>query len=181
MVAPARAFKQRPPCGFKRGMKLEAVDKRVPQLIRVATVEDVKDHMLKIRFDGWPENHAYWVDDDSPDIHPMGWCMKTGHPLEPPLTPDNLNDRPECGTYGCKGIGHVKGPKYATHNSASGCPYSPQNLHKVRQLADRLNLKHETCDFDDDVQDRPKLEKSRQNKKWKSLRNWRSHCFRRND
>lgn len=111
MVAPARAFKQRPPCGFKRGMKLEAVDKRVPQLIRVVTVEDVKDHMyvnsanllaskylngqkflkvschrLKIRFDGWPENHAYWVDDDSPDIHPMGWCLKTGHPLEPPLS-----------------------------------------------------------------------------------------------
>ncbi|XP_017878427.1 lethal(3)malignant brain tumor-like protein 3 isoform X2 [Ceratina calcarata] len=160
MVAPARAFKQRPPCGFKRGMKLEAVDKRVPQLIRVATVEDVKDHMLKIRFDGWPENHGYWVDDDSPDIHPMGWCMKTGHPLEPPLTPDNLNDRPECGTYGCKGIGHVKGPKYATHNSASGCPYSPQNLHKVRQLTDRLNLKHEICEFDDDLQDRPKLEKT---------------------
>lgn len=143
-------------------------------------------YRLKIRFDGWPENHAYWVDDDSPDIHPMGWCMKTGHPLEPPLSknflnifiplvflysyskyillppiaPDNLNDRPECGTYGCKGIGHVKGPKYATHNSASGCPYSPQNLHKVRQLADRLNLKHETCDFEDDVQDRPKLEKA---------------------
>ncbi|XP_033342769.2 lethal (3) malignant brain tumor isoform X2 [Megalopta genalis] len=160
MVAPARAFKQRPPCGFKRGMKLEAVDKRVPQLIRVATVEDVKDHMLKIRFDGWPENHAYWVDDDSPDIHPMGWCMKTGHPLEPPLTPDNLNDRPECGTYGCRGIGHVKGPKYATHNSASGCPYSPQNLHKVRQLSDRLNLKHETCDFEDDVLDKPKTEKT---------------------
>ncbi|XP_029049038.2 lethal(3)malignant brain tumor-like protein 3 isoform X1 [Osmia bicornis bicornis] len=160
MVAPARAFKQRPPCGFKRGMKLEAVDKRVPQLIRVASVEDVKDHMLKIRFDGWPENHAYWVDDDSPDIHPMGWCLKTGHPLEPPLTPDNLNDRPECGTYGCRGIGHVKGPKYATHNSASGCPYSPQNLHKVRQLSDRLNLKHETCDFEDDVQDKPKTEKT---------------------
>ncbi|XP_031835752.1 lethal (3) malignant brain tumor isoform X2 [Nomia melanderi] len=160
MVAPARAFKQRPPCGFKRGMKLEAVDRRVPQLIRVATVEDVKDHMLKIRFDGWPENHAYWVDDDSPDIHPMGWCLKTGHPLEPPLTPDNLNDRPECGTYGCRGIGHVKGPKYATHNSASGCPYSPQNLHKVRQLSDRLNLKHEACDFEDDVLDKPKIEKT---------------------
>lgn len=110
VVAPARAFKQRSACGFKRGMKMEAVDKRVPQLIRVVTVEDVKDHMLvfpiythvllstfhglivwslnrlKIRFDGWPENHAYWVDDDSPDIHPVGWCMKTGHPLEPPLS-----------------------------------------------------------------------------------------------
>lgn len=45
-AAPARAFKQRPPCAFKRSMKLEAVDKRVPQLIRVATVEDVKDHTL---------------------------------------------------------------------------------------------------------------------------------------
>lgn len=41
---------------------------------------------LKIHFDGWPENHAYWVDDDSTDIHPMGWCAKTGHPLEPPLS-----------------------------------------------------------------------------------------------
>lgn len=45
-AAPARAFKQRPPCAFKRGMKLEAVDKRVPQLIRVATVDDVKDHLF---------------------------------------------------------------------------------------------------------------------------------------
>jgi len=41
---------------------------------------------LKIKFDGWPDNHAYWVDDDSPDIHPVGWCAKTGHPLEPPLS-----------------------------------------------------------------------------------------------
>lgn len=86
VAAPARAFKQRPHCGFRRGMKLEAVDKRVPQLIRVASVEDVKDHMLKIRFDGWPENHAYWVDDDSTDIHPVGWCQKTGHPLEAPIS-----------------------------------------------------------------------------------------------
>ena len=45
VAAPARAFKQRSPSGFKRGMKLEAVDKRVPQVIRVSTVEDVKDHM----------------------------------------------------------------------------------------------------------------------------------------
>ncbi|XP_028049018.1 LOW QUALITY PROTEIN: lethal(3)malignant brain tumor-like protein 1 [Monomorium pharaonis] len=164
VAAPARAFKQRPPCAFKRGMKLEAVDKRVPQLIRVATVEDVKDHLLKIKFDGWPDNHTYWVDDDSPDIHPVGWCVKTGHPLEPPLTPDNLNDRPECGTYGCRGIGHVKGPKFATHNSASGCPYSPQNLNKMGQMPDRLNLSkgdsQEAYDYEEDLQEKIKLEKS---------------------
>ncbi|KAL0105487.1 hypothetical protein PUN28_016865 [Cardiocondyla obscurior] len=162
VAAPARAFKQRPPCAFKRGMKLEVVDKRVPQLIRVATVEDVKDHQLKIKFDGWPDNHAYWVEDDSPDIHPVGWCAKTGHPLEPPLTPENLNDRPECGTYGCRGIGHVRGPKFATHNSASGCPYSLQNLNKSGQMPDRLKNCdfHEAYDYEEDIHEKIKLEKT---------------------
>lgn len=84
--APVRAFKQRPACGFKKDMRLECVDKRVPQLIRVATVSDVKDHQIRISFDGWPDRYSYWVDDDSPDIHPVGWCQKTGHPIEPPLS-----------------------------------------------------------------------------------------------
>lgn len=78
------------------------------------------------------------------------------------IAPDNLNDRPECGMYGCRGIGHIKGPKYATHNSASGCPYSPQNLHKLKQMSDRLNfLKHESCEFEEDMQEpKSKLEKT---------------------
>lgn len=86
VAAPARAFKQRPPSGFRRGMKLECVDKRVPVLIRVATVDDVGEHQIRIKFDGWPDQYSYWTDDDSPDIHPMGWCQKTGHSLEPPLS-----------------------------------------------------------------------------------------------
>ncbi|KAJ4440108.1 hypothetical protein ANN_08242 [Periplaneta americana] len=90
VAAPARAFKQRPISGFRRGMKLECVDKRVPMLIRVATVDDVSEHQIRIKFDGWPDQYSYWIDDDSPDIHPMGWCQKTGHPLEPPLS-DNLS------------------------------------------------------------------------------------------
>lgn len=86
MAAPVRAFKQRPACGFRRGMRLECVDKRVPQLIRVATVDDVREHQIRISFDGWPDRYSYWVDDDSSDIHPVGWCQKTGHPIEPPLS-----------------------------------------------------------------------------------------------
>lgn len=150
IAAPSRVLKQRPPCGFKRGMKIEAVDKRVPQLVRVATIIDVKDHTLKIHFDGWPESHAYYVEDDSSDIHPQGWASKTGHPLEPPLTPEILNETTECGTPGCRGIGHIKGPKFAAHNSPSGCPYSPQNYKKIRITSDRLNVKHEIADYDDD-------------------------------
>lgn len=74
--------------------------------------------------------------------------------------PEHLNDRPECGTYGCRGIGHIKGPKFATHNSASGCPYSPQNLYKVRQTSDRLNLKQETSEFEEVTPEKSKVHKT---------------------
>lgn len=67
-------------------MRIECVDKRVPTLIRVATVDDVSDHQIRVRFDGWPDKYSYWVDDDSYDIHPPGWCQKTGHPIESPLS-----------------------------------------------------------------------------------------------
>lgn len=91
VAAPVRAFKQRPANGFKKGMRLECVDKRVPQLIRAATVLDVRDHQIRIAFDGWPDRYGYWVDDDSSNIHPVTWCQKTNHPLEPPLSMISLN------------------------------------------------------------------------------------------
>uniref|UniRef100_A0A8C9WZR8 L3MBTL histone methyl-lysine binding protein 1b n=1 Tax=Sander lucioperca TaxID=283035 RepID=A0A8C9WZR8_SANLU len=83
-AAPARAFKPRPPHGFQIGMKVEAVDKRNPMLIRVATIADTEDHRLKIHFDGWSSEYDYWVETDCPDLHPVGWCQKTGHPLQYP-------------------------------------------------------------------------------------------------
>ncbi|XP_066997858.2 lethal(3)malignant brain tumor-like protein 3 [Anabrus simplex] len=137
-AAPARAFKQRPSCGFRPGMKLECVDKWVPQVIRVATVEDVSEHQIKIMFDGWPDAYSYWVDDDSTDIHPVGWCQKTGHDLEPPLTPADMEIVPECLTRGCRGIGHIKGPKYSTHHTSATCPYAMENLQKDNLIVDRL-------------------------------------------
>lgn len=40
---------QRPPHGFLPSMRLEAVDRRNPRLIRVATVIDVDEQRLKVR------------------------------------------------------------------------------------------------------------------------------------
>ncbi|XP_028848929.1 lethal(3)malignant brain tumor-like protein 1 isoform X2 [Denticeps clupeoides] len=80
----ADAFKVRPPHGFQVQMKLEAVDKRSPALIRVATVQEVETHRIKIHFDGWSHVYDEWVDSDHPDIHPAGWCESTGHPLKAP-------------------------------------------------------------------------------------------------
>ncbi len=51
-------------------MKVEAVDKRNPILVRVATVVDVDSHRMLLHFDGWTDQYDYWVDDDSRDIHP---------------------------------------------------------------------------------------------------------------
>lgn len=44
----ALCFLQRPAHGFQTDMKLEAVDKRNPMLIRVATITDKDDYRLKV-------------------------------------------------------------------------------------------------------------------------------------
>uniref|UniRef100_A0A8C1IW04 L3MBTL histone methyl-lysine binding protein 3 n=1 Tax=Cyprinus carpio TaxID=7962 RepID=A0A8C1IW04_CYPCA len=132
LPAPARAFKVKPPHSFQLNMKLEVVDKRNPALIRVATVVDTDEHRLRIHFDGWTDEYDYWMDADSPDIHPAGWCAKTGHPLQPPISDG-------CPTPGCTGVGHIKGARYSGHHSAVGCPYSDINLNKDSVLPDRLS------------------------------------------
>ncbi|XP_072895429.1 lethal(3)malignant brain tumor-like protein 4 isoform X1 [Hemitrygon akajei] len=139
--APARAFKIRPSHGFQVNMKLEAVDKRNPMLIRVATVADTDDQRIKIHFDGWSHHYDYWLDADHPDLHPAGWCAKTNHPLQPPLNSQGFVAAPTpggCPTPGCIGVGHIKGARYTGHHSAFGCPYSELNMKKESIIHDRL-------------------------------------------
>ncbi|XP_047904051.2 lethal(3)malignant brain tumor-like protein 3 isoform X3 [Anser cygnoides] len=142
LPAPARAFKVKPSHGFQKNMKLEVVDKRNPVFIRVATIVDTDDYRIKVHFDGWDSIYDYWTDVDSPDIHPAGWCTKTGHPLQPPLSPLELVEALEhggCPTAGCKGVGHIKRARHIGHHSAVSCPYSEMNLNKESLLPDRLS------------------------------------------
>ncbi|XP_059582344.1 lethal(3)malignant brain tumor-like protein 2 isoform X1 [Alligator mississippiensis] len=74
--------------GFKAGMKLEAVDLMEPRLICVATVKRVVHRLLSIHFDGWDNEYDQWVDCESPDIYPVGWCELTGYQLQPPVAPE---------------------------------------------------------------------------------------------
>lgn len=71
--------------GFRVGMKLEAVDLMEPRLICVATVRRVVHRLLSIHFDGWDSEYDQWVDCESPDIYPVGWCELTGYQLQPPV------------------------------------------------------------------------------------------------
>ncbi|XP_073539914.1 lethal(3)malignant brain tumor-like protein 1 isoform X7 [Phyllobates terribilis] len=126
-AVPTRAFHTRPPHGFKAKMKLEAVDRRNPSLIRVASVVDVEECRIKVHFDGWSHLYDFWLDADHPDLHPVGWCQRTGHPLQTPLRHrDSPNLSPSaCVSLSCKGISHARGNKYSfQHRSAAlvKCP-----------------------------------------------------------
>lgn len=88
MVAPEDIF-QPEPTGpsenlFKVGQKLEAVDKKNPQLICCATVDAIKDDQIHVTFDGWRGAFDYWCSYDSRDIFPVGWCARSCHPMQPP-------------------------------------------------------------------------------------------------
>lgn len=65
-------------------MKLECIDIRNPVLVRVATVAEVDGHQIHVHFDGWSDEYDILVDDDCADVHPAGWCVRTGHSLMPP-------------------------------------------------------------------------------------------------
>ncbi|XP_046327550.2 lethal(3)malignant brain tumor-like protein 3 isoform X2 [Haliotis rufescens] len=140
-AVPARAFKPRPQVGFDPGMKVEVVDRRNPRLMRVATIAEAENYQVRIHFDGWSDVYDYYLEDDSLEIRPVGWCRKTGHVLEHPLSPSELASSPSqggCPTPGCRGVGHIKGAKYVGHHSAFGCPYSTMNMNKETTLQDRL-------------------------------------------
>jgi hypothetical protein len=65
-------------------MKLESVDLMDPKMICVATVVLVVDRLIKLNFDGWDSEFDQWVDFESCEIYPVGWCELVNYPLEPP-------------------------------------------------------------------------------------------------
>ncbi|XP_048575342.1 uncharacterized protein LOC116616629 isoform X2 [Nematostella vectensis] len=87
-VAPSQLFKKLKAHKFKAGMKVEAVDLENPSSICVATITNIVGRVLQLFFDG--QSRFQFVDVDSPDIYPIGWCHNTGHPL---LTPFGIMPR----------------------------------------------------------------------------------------
>lgn len=81
---PEKAFIRKRLQHFTVNMMIEIVDLVVPSIIRMAEVVDVKGNAIKVLYDGFDPKYAYWVEDNSPDIHPIGWCFKTNHPIEIP-------------------------------------------------------------------------------------------------
>ncbi|XP_036936791.1 lethal(3)malignant brain tumor-like protein 2 isoform X2 [Acanthopagrus latus] len=84
-AAPAHLFNaDYPGHSFSPNMKLEAVDLMEPRLVCVATVKRCVGRLLLIHFDGWEDEFDQWIDHQSPDIYPIGWCDLLGYPLQLP-------------------------------------------------------------------------------------------------
>lgn len=86
-AAPVKLFKDAFPYsrnGFRAGMKLEGIDPQHPSYFCVLSVVEVIGYRLRLHFDGYSENYDFWVNADSMDIFPAGWCEKFNHVLHPP-------------------------------------------------------------------------------------------------
>ena len=70
--------------GFKTNMKLEAVDKKNPDLTCVASINNVIGDYLLIHFDEWDDSYDYWCRETCPYLHQVGWCIENGIRLTPP-------------------------------------------------------------------------------------------------
>lgn len=70
---------------FRIGYKLEALGLASPseptENIHVATIVDVINQYIRIKFDGWPESYGYWTDISSTNIFPINWCNKNNKHL----------------------------------------------------------------------------------------------------
>ncbi|KAF6777207.1 hypothetical protein AHF37_03213 [Paragonimus kellicotti] len=160
---PNEAFEKFPKsAALQIGQRLEAVDKRCLQLIRVAQiVSHSPPGFLTIAYDGWADKYNVCIEANSLDLFPVGYCQATGHPLQPPpgheleidvngalgdahsnssTSSVNTVQTGSCPTSGCKGYGHVKGPRYSTHQRISGCPYADINMKRdLIRPHERLN------------------------------------------
>ncbi|KAG8035732.1 hypothetical protein G9C98_001388 [Cotesia typhae] len=86
--APVQLFNREiPQHGFIEGMRLEAADLMDPRLVCVATITRVIGRLLRVHFDGWEDEYDQWLDCQSPDIYPVGWCDLVDHKLEGPRVP----------------------------------------------------------------------------------------------
>ncbi|KAH0540024.1 polycomb protein Sfmbt-like isoform X1 [Cotesia glomerata] len=88
LPAPVQLFNREiPQHGFIEGMRLEAADLMDPRLVCVATITRVIGRLLRVHFDGWEDEYDQWLDCQSPDIYPVGWCDLVDHKLEGPRVP----------------------------------------------------------------------------------------------
>lgn len=136
-----------PKHGFKIGMKLECADLMDPRLVCVATISRVVGRLLKVHFDGWEDEYDQWLDCESPDMYPVGWCVLVGHNLEGPLIKSKV---PPLSKVSPKTT-RKKRKKKVKVESTSKSIYLPSNKKEnLDNVSVKIELKHEPLEVDVD-------------------------------
>ncbi|XP_038055198.1 nascent polypeptide-associated complex subunit alpha, muscle-specific form-like isoform X2 [Patiria miniata] len=91
IAAPVELFHQKIDPPFRVGQKVEAVDLIESGFICAATILKIAGPLLRVHFDGWDRSYDQWLNCQSPDIYPVGWCEMVGYPLQPPRVHDPAN------------------------------------------------------------------------------------------
>lgn len=140
-----------PNLGFMEGMKIEAADLMDPRLVCVATVARVVGRLLKVHFDGWEEEYDQWLDCESPDIYPVGWCISVSHKLEgpPSASLQKLNQKTLTPPKTMKKRGRKKKNTSPNNKSTTPTPTPAMNTHQLRQRNEVKYIKEEEEDEDD--------------------------------
>ncbi|CAO1367507.1 unnamed protein product [Diamesa serratosioi] len=77
---------------FSIGMKLEAIDPENQSLFCVCTVKELQGYRIKLHFDGSTILYDFWVNADSKNIFPAGFCRSSSRTLQaPPKFKINFN------------------------------------------------------------------------------------------
>ncbi|XP_055839360.1 polycomb protein Sfmbt-like isoform X2 [Episyrphus balteatus] len=155
--------------GFELGMSLECADLMDPRLVCVATVARVVGRLLKIHFDGWTDEYDQWLDCESPDVYPVGWCVLVNHKLEgPPMhskislkmtgKPKHRKKRKKIvktdNSFGGRNLGRpINIKREAQDNQCSERNFSTE------RLGIKLEMKSEPLYYDDEV-DEEELEEN---------------------
>ncbi|XP_055681999.1 polycomb protein Sfmbt isoform X2 [Lutzomyia longipalpis] len=119
---------------FQVNMKIECADLMDPRLVCVATISRVVGRLLKIHFDGWEDEYDQWLDCESPDIFPVGWCVMVKHRLEGPKLMSPLKPIPVKKRSKKKGRGR-KGMKNTT--SPSTPKVEKESVNKIARSIER--------------------------------------------
>ena len=120
----------------------------------MATIISRNAYSIKLNFDNWNEKFNFWLDDDSPDLHPINWCLQANNNyLEgPALNEQSSRDRNACPFSICKGIGHLN-PNNFNHNSLKDCPYSEENFKRLLDRLKRIETKSINTKSDEAIDD----------------------------
>ncbi|XP_077301554.1 polycomb protein Sfmbt-like isoform X2 [Arctopsyche grandis] len=120
--------------GFSPGMRLECADLMDPRLVCVATIAGIVGRLLKVHFNGWGDEYDQWLDCESTDIYPVGWCQAVSHKLEGPFVPAR------------QPVGNTrkKGRKKKNHKMSNDQQKTTQNgsgnMRRMKPLYDTLDM-----------------------------------------